>query len=162
MRSKVAPAPPGTLGGLAAVRDALPRVPRPEADCCGRLVDRVARVEDREAAREWLVFLRALGLARRTRDGAYVRGGAAVEPTELAPAFRRRVHGAEAVIDALDDEPRAAGAVFEAVRDVVPEWERRRTNAWPAIWRERVERLLAWAVLLELAARREVGYVARE
>lgn len=226
MRYKAVPEPPADLRGLAAVHDALPRVPRPEADCCGRIADRVGLVEDRETAREWLVFLRALGLARRTRSGGYARaetinlegvgsgvardgadprdghgraadrdtGGGGVpgesgtnaggtsdawpggpdgaagaereterghDPDasrQLAARFRERVLGADAAVEALGEDPRDPAAVFDDVADEVPAWERRRTDAWTGIWRERTARLLGWATLLGLADRREDGF----
>lgn len=76
MKVKVVPRPPESLDDVAGVRDALPRVPRSEHDCCARLADRVEWIDDRDAAREWLAFLAAVGLATRTGEGSYVRSEA--------------------------------------------------------------------------------------
>lgn len=81
----------------------------------------------------------------------------------LAAAFRERVFGVREVLAALDaaDGPLTVDETFEAVREMVPEWERRRDPAgWADRWRERVARLLDWAVLLGLAERGEGGYRA--
>jgi len=166
MRFKtVPPAPPDELTAdstaeeaLAIVRDALPLVPRSEEDCCGRLVDRVDWIEERDVATEWIGFLRALGLAERS-DAGYSRVRGDVDRDEVATRFQDRIVAVDAAIAALDDDPRTAAAVFDAIGDdVVPEWERRRSDTWRDAWLDRTERLLGWAVLLGLAARTEDGY----
>lgn len=103
MQFKPVPPAPDDLEALATVRDALPRVPRPESDCCGNLAARVDFVRDRDAAREWLVFLRALGLATRTADSRYVRSDADVDRAALAERFGEHVLAARPVLDALWD-----------------------------------------------------------
>ena len=157
MRVKPVPAPPDTLDRLLEIRSALPLVPEPEESCCDRLVRR-AGVEDAESAREWLSFLRGLGLVtqgasghRRTRS----------EPDELGDALLEGVYGAREVHAILEptEEPLTAGEVFERF-EAVPRWERHRNPDWETVWRERVERLLGWLVLVGLADRREEGYVA--
>lgn len=219
MRFKAVPAPPSDLADVSTVRDALPRVPRSEADCCARLARRVDWIDDRDAGREWLLFLRAAGLATRTAEGDYVRStptgehdGSAhgsvesasgngesvsengessresAEPTSeqaesvgertepasertesasdddqlravVADALRNDVVGASAVLSAIDDEPCDVDDAFDAVRPAIPEWERRRSHDWEAVWRERVEALLQWWTLLGAARRTESGYV---
>jgi hypothetical protein len=56
-------------------------------------------------------------------------------------------------MDALGSEPRGPDAVLEATEDVVPEWERRRSDTWREEWLDRTERLLEWATLLGFADR---------
>ncbi|PSQ34664.1 hypothetical protein BRD11_03500, partial [Halobacteriales archaeon SW_12_69_24] len=58
------------------------------------------------------------------------------------------------------DDPLGAGEVFERVSDRVPQWERHRHEDVADVWRQRVRRLLEWAVVLGLAERAEDGYVA--
>lgn len=144
---------------LDTVRDALPLVPRSEDDCCARLVDRVEWIDQRDVASEWIVLLRALGLTERS-DAGYTRVRSDLDPGELATRFREGIVGAEAAIAVLDDEPRTADAVFEAIRTAVPEWERRRSDTWTAEWRVHTRRVLDWATLLGLATRTGDGYVA--
>lgn len=183
-RFKPVPPAPDDLGAVAAARDAVPLVPGSEADCCGR-IRAALDLPARDEARTWLTFLRALGLVRETsrgfartrasRDGNGEDGGsegsavdrssdgADVDRATLAASFRERVFGAREVLAALDDAdgPLSAGAVFERVDGMVPEWERRRDPAgWEDRWRERVARLLSWAALLGLAERTDGGYRA--
>lgn len=156
MRFKVAP-PPRSRAFLEEVRAAVPLVPGTVEDCCRRVVDRTG-VTARDDAREWLTFLRALGLVeetgegfRRTRD----------EPNEatLAAAFRERVFLAREVLAELDEAPRDPDAVYAAVRGELPRWERDRHDDPDAVWRDRVERLLGWAVVFGLAEAEPGGYV---
>lgn len=189
MRFKTVPRPPADLAALATARDALPRVPRPETDCCARLADRVDWIDDEAAAREWLVALRAIGLASRTASGSYVRGDSDLdldcdaardgesdtrhEPAAhsdhqpagvrqtLADRFAEHVFAADPVRDQLADEAITAATAFERVRDDVPAWERRRSDDWERIWTDRVEALLDWWVLLGAARRTDDGYVRR-
>jgi len=157
MRFKRIPEPPDSLDALADYRRAVPLVPGSENDCCARL-QRRTDVATRDAARTWLAFLRALELVEET-DSGYARTRADADPAALADAFRERVLGAQEALAALDEGPTSADAVFEAVRPAVPQWERHRNpGTWEAEWRERVERLLGWAVLLGLVDRSERGY----
>jgi hypothetical protein len=200
MRFKPVPPAPESLDAVAAVQRAVPLVPGSEADCCARVLDRT-HVTERDDARTWLTFLRALELVRET-DGEFVReravrpGGGpdgrrtsergakrpasqgeprpARTATEgsrerheperdaLADAFRDRVYAADEVLAALDaaDRPLSTDEVFDRVADEIPAWERGKDpGGWRATWRERVRRLLAWAVLLGLAERDGEGYV---
>ncbi|AGN02373.1 hypothetical protein L593_12150 [Salinarchaeum sp. Harcht-Bsk1] len=163
MRFKtVPPAPPENVPAaeaLRTVRDALPLVPRSQDDCCGRLVDRVAWIEERDVATEWIGFLRALGLAERS-DAGYSRVRDDVDTDALATRFRANVVGVGATIDALEaqEEPQTAGEVFEAIESTVPEWERRRSDTWHEEWNDHTERLLAWATALEIATAVDDGY----
>ena len=162
MQRKPVPPAPSSLAAVTAVRDAAPLVPKPEDDCCRRLIDS-AGVADRGRASSWLVFLSALGVLTE-EDAGYARGGE-VSPDDtvtLASRFRDHVFLAAETTDALDTEtPRSPSAVFEAVRERVPRWERAKRDNWEAFWTGRVERRLDWAVLLGLAARTDDGYSLR-
>ncbi|MEF8791561.1 MAG: hypothetical protein V5A61_15655 [Haloarculaceae archaeon] len=158
MRFKVVPPAPDDLDALEAARRAVPLVPRSENDCCARVMDR-AGVPARDEAKEWLTFMRALGLVTEG-DRGYHRTRDPLDRDALAAAFRERVYGAADLLDALDpEEPRSAEAAFERFADAVPAWERRRHADWRRVWRERVGRLLDWAVLFGLATREDGGYV---
>ncbi|MFB6172139.1 MAG: hypothetical protein ABEJ23_06370 [Haloarculaceae archaeon] len=155
MRFKVVP-PARGLETLAAAQAALPLVPDDETTCCARLM-RDTDVPAQDEAKEWLTFLRALGLAALT-DSGYRRIQDDPDPAVLAQRFRERVYGADALLAALADadRPLTAGAAFD--RFDVPEWERRRYADWETVWRERVERVLEWAVALDLATATPDGY----
>ncbi|MFB6302033.1 MAG: hypothetical protein ABEH78_04145 [Haloferacaceae archaeon] len=158
MRFKRVPDPPGDVERLDRARLAVPLVPDAEADCCARLRDR-CDLPDRDAARAWLTFLRALGLVERTERG-YRRTRPAPDEAARRAAFRDRVYGAREALDAVAaDGPLTAGEVFDRLRERVPAWERARDTDWTASWRERTRRLLDWAALLGLAERTDEGYV---
>ena len=159
MQRKPVPPAPQSLTAVAAVVDAAPLVPKPEDDCCRRLVDR-AGVEDRGVASSWLVFLAALGVLDDD-DAGYARGGdVSLDDTgALAANFRKNVFLAAETVDALGDDPRTPSDVFEAVRERVPQWERAKRDNWSEFWTGRVERRLDWAVLFGLADREGDGYV---
>ena len=161
MRYKVVPEP-RSLEGLLAARDALPLVPGTVEDCCTRIRDRTD-VPSRDAARELLTFLQALGLAAETDRGFHrVRGE--VAEADLRGAFLDNVFGASEVVDALAtaDGPLGDDDALAAVRDDVPTWERSRHQDWEREWRDRVTRLLDWAVVFGLAASVDGGYTAAE
>jgi hypothetical protein len=165
MRFKIVPALPDAVRAepdvaldlLARTRDAVPLVPKSEDDCCMRVVN-AGVVGGRDVASEWLTFARALELVAES-DRGYHRVRDAPDPTDdegratLAGRFRERVFGAEHVLAALDDadDGLTADAAFERFRDRIPNWERRRHTDTEAVWRDRVERLLDWAVVLGLA-----------
>jgi hypothetical protein len=158
MKRKPVPPAPDSLSALEAVREAVPLVPKPEGDCCRRIVERTA-VADRGTASSWLVFLAALGAVTED-DVGYARTQAALDREALASAFTGHVFLAADCLDALDSEdPRTPDEVFEAVRDRVPRWERAKRENWPGFWTERIERRLDWAVLLGLARETDGGYV---
>ena len=158
MQRKPVPPAPDSLSALWSVREALPLVPKPEDDCCRRVVDRTD-VGDRGTASSWIVFLTALGAVAED-DAGYARTQADLDREDLASAFTEHVFLAAECLDALDaDTPRTPEAVFEAVRDRVPRWERTKRENWPAFWTERVERRLDWAVLLGLAHESGGGYL---
>lgn len=167
---KIVPEAPGGLDVLEEARQAVPLVPRTEGDCCARLMDRIG-LDSRDAAREWLTFLRALGLvevgergfSRTDRDSYRDRNGNRDRDsnwTSLGEAFRERIYAVEDVLTALEDSPSPLDppAVFDRVRNRVPPWERNRHADWADVWTERVRRILDWAVLFGLAQRRDGGY----
>ncbi|RLM57119.1 hypothetical protein DVK02_04810 [Halobellus sp. Atlit-31R] len=162
MRFKLLPDPPETIDVVADAQRAVPLVPGSEDDCCARLMRRLD-FPSRDIARTWLTFLRALELASETPSG-FVRESTEPTPEHLRAAFRGRVYGAREVLAALDtDAPRSVETVFDEFEDRVPVWETHRAaEDWRDVWRERVERILEWAVLLDLAAERDGGYVRAE
>ena len=161
MRFKLLPEPPASLDLVKEAQRAVPLVPGSEDDCCARLMRQVG-FPARDVSRTWLTFLRALELARET-DAGFVREQTDPTPDHLRDAFQRRVYGAHEVLASLDDDPRTVAEVFAAFEERVPEWETHRAaEDWRDVWRERVERILGWAVLLDLAAERDDGYVRIE
>ena len=168
MRFKPVPEPPATLDAVEEAGRAVGLVADPEADCCARIRERLGLC-DREAARTWLAFLRALESVERTPDG-YRRRRGSLDEVELRTAFRDRVYAAPETIDALDDEPRSAATVAEAVAERIggdrraglPAWERQRAVNPGEAWRSRTTRLLGWCVRFGLAKRNDDGYVATD
>ena len=162
MKFKLLPDPPESLALVREAQRAVPLVPGSEDDCCARLMRRVG-FPARDVSRTWLTFLRALELARET-DAGFVRERTDPTPDHLRDAFRRRVYGAREVLESLAaDEPRAVDEVFAEFEERVPTWETHRAaEDWRDVWRERVERILGWAVLLGLAEERDGGYVRVE
>jgi len=145
VRYKVAP-PPRSLDFLARARGAVPLVPDDEADCC-RAIQRATDVSDREQARAYLTFLRALGLVAET-DRGYHRTRDAIDHEALATAYHENVFLVAELLDAVDagaDDPTSA---FEAVRGDIPRWERERDPEWEQRWRRRVDNLLDWAAVV--------------
>ena len=160
MKFKLVPDPPDELDFVADAQRAVPLVPGSEDDCCARLMRRLD-LPSRDVARTWLTFLRAVELAEETADGSFVRLQRAPTAAHLREAFGRRVYGASDVLDALSSDPKTVTGVFEGFDERVPAWERHRAvENWRDIWTERVGRILDWLVLLDLAERRDGGYVA--
>ncbi|WP_132059735.1 helix-turn-helix domain-containing protein [Halorussus amylolyticus] len=161
MRFKLVPEPPETLDFVADAQRAVPLVPGSEDDCCARLLSRTD-LPSRDAARTWLTFLRALGLAEEGPSG-FSRIRRDPDPEYLRERFRDHVFGAPAVLSTLADadRPLSADEVFEQFRDEVPTWEHHKNpNSWQEIWGERVGHVLDWCVLLGLAEKSEDGYRA--
>ncbi|QLK27078.1 hypothetical protein HYG81_05580 [Natrinema zhouii] len=172
MRFKPVPEPPADPEVLATVQRALPATAGDVDDCCQRLIDETP-LETRDEAATWLTFLRALELATEEPAGFRRRDPdssgeidpdtpPALELDRLRRAFRERVDGADAVISVLEqvDGPLTAGEIATAIRE---ERQRsgergRRPSRVEEAQRERTERLLEWAVLLELATKTGGGY----
>ena len=157
MRVKPIPPPPADLDGLARAQRAVALVPGSEADCCGRLVERLD-LPSRDLARTWLTFLRGVGLVRESERG-FVRTKVAVDRERLADGLREGVFGASELLDALGPEPMDPEAAFGAVEPSIPRWERAKEPNWRATWGDRVEYLLGWLALAGLAERVDGGYV---
>ena len=157
MKFKLVPEP-REVEFLRDVQRSLPLVPADENDWCARVLDRTD-LRARDAAREWLTFLRALGLAEETSSGFH-RVRDEPDSTALGRAFRERVFGAEDVLDILTEaeSPLEPESVFERFREDIPNWERYRHTDWETEWRERVRRLLGWCVELGLAERVDGNY----
>lgn len=154
MRYKVAPGPVELVGAdaLRAAHGALPLVPEDVDDCCSRVTERTA-VDDRDAAREWIAFLTALGLAEGT-DRGYRRVRTDLDATALSDPFVENVFGVAELLEALDERGSlTAAAGFEVLRPEVPAWERDRHADWERVWTDRTDRLLAWMVVFDLATR---------
>ena len=160
MKFKVLPPPADSLETVGEVQAAVPLVPDGEESCCARLLRRTD-VASRDTAKEWLSFLRALELVEETA-GQYRRLPQEADPDRMRASFRDRVYLAEDVLGVVSaaDDPLGAGEVFERVSDRVPQWERHRHEDAADVWRERVRRLLEWAVTLGLLERAEAGYLA--
>lgn len=166
MRLKPLPEPPaesegGVFDAVAAAQSAVPLVPGTENDCCARLMRREG-YQSRDVAREWLTFLRALELVEET-DSGFRRTDREPTPEHVRESFRERVFGARETVTVLReaDDPLTAETAFERLRETVPGWERHRRNSWVDHWTTRTERLLDWLVLLDLAARTDGGYTAK-
>ena len=161
MKFKVVPEPPDSLETVAAIHAAVSLVPDEEVSCCARLMQRTT-VDSQDRAKEWLTFLRALGLAEEV-DGKYRRVQRDIDPGELREAFRERVYLADEVLSVVDlvDDSLDSRAVFERVQTRVTQWERLRHTDPETVWHERVRRLLDWAVLLELLVLDDDGYRPR-
>jgi hypothetical protein len=153
----VPPAPPA-LEFVADAQRAVPLVPGSEADCCARLQSRLD-LPSRDVARTWLTFLRALELVEETPSGFKRRR---TDPTEqhLREAFLRRIYGADQLLLALREHGAMdAEEAYGEFRSRVPTWETYKQADWEDVWRERVEQILEWFVLLGIAQRTENGYV---
>jgi len=165
VRFKIVPEPPaegGTYDGesesegddpIERATRAIPLVPAAEDECCARLMNRLG-LAARDAAREWLTFLRALGLVVETESG-FSRSRDERAFAELATTFRERVYGVREVLCILDvaNEPLSADAVAEEFAEHVPQWERFRYPDPKRVWGERVNRILDWAVYFGLSER---------
>ncbi|MFC6903619.1 hypothetical protein [Halalkalicoccus tibetensis] len=156
MRVKSVPEPPGSIDALGAIRRAVPLVPEPEASCCDRLAASTAI--DPEAASDWLTFLKGLELVRESESGFHRTR----EDPDLGEALLSGVYGAREVREILEEAGEVLAAEEVAERfDAIPRWERHHHRDPEAVWRERVERLLDWLVLVGLAERRDGEYVSR-
>ncbi|MFC7082494.1 hypothetical protein [Halorussus caseinilyticus] len=161
MQFKLVPEPPADLDFVADAQRAVPLVPGSEDDCCARMLDRTD-LTSRDAARTWLTFLRALGLAEEGPSG-FTRTREDPTPEFLRERFRENVFGVPAVLEILETAEGSLSAeeVFAAFESEVPTWEHHKNpNSWEEIWGERVGYLLEWGVLLGLVERTDGEYVA--
>ncbi|WP_247729269.1 hypothetical protein [Halovivax limisalsi] len=170
MQFKPVPRPPtdaDPIETVGSVHAALPTEADPEIDCCTRVIEQTD-VESRDAAGDWLTFLRALELAVAEPEGyRRVTVDGPPEPRRLAARFRDRVVGAADVLDALPNrsEPAIdAAAAFDRLdgTDGIPRSARRRHgDRLEPIWTDRIDRVLRWAVAFGLVERVDGGYRAR-
>lgn len=158
MRFKAVPPPPETLDGLEAAWKAIPLVPEGEAGCCQRLASRIERV-DLDEARQWVAMMRALDIVERTETG-YVRVRPLPEATVLGTRFRENVFGVDEIISHLAESgPASPEDCFEAIEEVIPQWERNRNpGTWRTVWARRVQYVLDWGVLFGNFAQDQAGY----
>lgn len=159
MQFKLVPVAPDDLEYVETVQRAVPLVPGSEDDCCARIMRRT-EIAPRDEARTWLTFLRALELAEEGPSG-FTRTRRDPDPEHLRTAFRDRLYGVERVLEILAEaeEPLSCEEVYDRFRDDVPTYEQYRwSDRLEAVWSERLERLLEWAVLLDLVERVEGGY----
>lgn len=161
MRYKWVPDPPADPEAVAAARRAVPLVPAAEGECLTRLRRRSTGcgIDDRETAREWLTFLRALGLVERRASG-YVRTREPVDADVLRERLLGRVYGARELLAALSsaDGSLPVDEALDRASVDQPTWERLRHGAeWERTWRARQQRLLEWLVLLGAAERTADG-----
>ena len=156
MRYKPVPEP-RDVAFLRAARDAVGIVPGSEEDCCSR-VTLETPVTSRDRAREVITFLQALGLVEE-RDGRFRATRESPDRETLASRFRERVYLADEALAALEE----GGATPDGLADRLaglPAWERARETDPEGEQRERVERLLGWAVALGLAEQEDGRYRA--
>lgn len=151
MRFKPVPKPPAELVDVATIRAAVPATPDEDIDCCARLIERT-RVSDRDEAATWLTFLRALELATDGPAG-FARTSRDIDLERLRAAFLERVAGVETILETLEaaDRPLDPEDVYARVRT--------RTSVEDPL--ERTERILEWAVVLEIIDAGEDGYRLR-
>ncbi|WP_207589505.1 hypothetical protein [Halomontanus rarus] len=159
MQFKLVPAAPDDLEYVETVQRAVPLVPGSEDDCCARIMRRT-EIAPRDEARTWLTFLRALELAEEGPSG-FTRTRRDPDPEHLRIAFRDRLYGVDRILEILAqaDDPLSSEAVYDRFKDDVPTYEQYRwSERLEAVWSERLDRLLEWAVLLDLAERVDDGY----
>lgn len=159
MRFKLVPATPDDFARVREIQEAVPLFPGDENDCCARIMERTG-VAPRDEARTWLTFLRALGLAREGPAG-FSRVREEPDPGRLRERFRERCYGAETVLEILEtaDGPLESETVYDRFREEIPAYEQYRwSDQLDEVWGERIERILEWACLFELAERTPEGY----
>ncbi len=158
MRSKWVPAPPptqkteATLTAVRAAQRAIPLIPKREAVCLQRLQSRAreAGIENEDDARQWLLFLRSVGLISKTPSG-YRRTRSEPDATQLFENLCEQIYGARELQDALQatDKPLASSAAWNRAAVTMPTWERHHHGSrWEEIHQQRGHRLCEWFVLL--------------
>lgn len=157
VRYRLVPEPRG-LEFLRSVGEAVPSDPGTVDNCCRHVTEQTG-VDEPGRAREWLGFLRALGLVEET-DGEYYRTGRDSDQDGLATAYETRVYGTTEVLDELAraEEPLTAEAVTgRADLDRPPSRSRKEVDAGDrsrqsGFHRRQayVERLLEWGVVFGL------------
>lgn len=131
----------------------LPDEKQPETDCCGRIVDGTD-IEDRESAREWLVFLHALDCVSKT-DGTYHRTHRPSTQSALDERFRTQIYGVTEIRAALANAPNplTVRGVLDRLDDST--LDRLARTETPETY---VDRVLRWAVELGLVVEQTDGF----
>jgi hypothetical protein len=164
MRFKCVPAPPATIEAVATAQQAVPLIPTTEADCFRRLVDRTdeTMISDRDDARQWLPFLRALDLVDRTPSG-YRRHRDELTAGESVDRLLDGVYGARELYSLLDatDRPLSVDELTDQETVDLPTWERHHHTDHDQVRRKRQQRLVDWFVLCGAVERTPEGYRMR-
>ncbi|WP_440771457.1 hypothetical protein [Natronorubrum sp. DTA28] len=166
MQFKPVPEPPDDLESLETILKAVPTEAGVVEDCCQHLLEET-RLDARNEAETWLVFLRALELVTEEPAGyrrcSSAKGGSddtALVLERCQRAFRDRVYGANLVLEALEraEGPLTDSETFGAVRGDVPAFDREvDTGRLETHWTERIRRLLEWGILFGLVERTTDG-----
>ncbi|SDJ66725.1 hypothetical protein [Natronorubrum texcoconense] len=166
MQFKPVPEPPDDFETLEAILEAVPTEAGVVDDCCRHLLEET-RLDARNEAEAWLVFLRALELVteepagyRRCSSAKGVSDDTALDSDRLQQAFRDRVYGANSVLERLEraETPRSTEDVVAELRQQSTVFDGRsdtRRNRFDD--GVRVHRLLEWATLLGLGERTDDG-----
>ncbi|THE63467.1 hypothetical protein D8Y22_16660 [Salinadaptatus halalkaliphilus] len=166
MKFKPVPDPPADFAAIETIHRAVPTEPDSVDDCCGELVAETP-VSTRDDAATWLTFLRALEAAEETDTGFQRRDFASgFDADRVRRAFRERVHGVETVLEVLAEADRSLTleemSRYLADREARVGASRGTTGESEDDARApRVERLLEWAVLFDLAERTDGRYRSR-
>jgi len=162
MRFKWVPEPPATVEAVIDAQRAIPLVPASESDSLRRLVDRTEEIgiDDQDDAREWLTFLRALGVVDQTPSG-YRRHREEVTGSRLVDRLLDNVYGARELYAALEatEEPLSLDDLDRRAAVDLPTWERHHHGTdHKRVRRRRLRRLAEWFVLCDAAERTAGGY----
>lgn len=144
-------------GFLHHVYETVPASPEVVEDCCGHIYEQTT-VASREHAREWLVFLQALGCVESGAKG-YFRTENPERPEYLAEPFKNKLFGVTEILEQVStaSEPLTTATVCERLDDPVK--ERLQSRAGTAdLARDSVERRLKWADSFGLVFRRDDRY----
>jgi hypothetical protein len=162
MRFKWVPEPPNSVAAVAEAQRAIPLVPTSESDSLRRLVDRTdgTGIDDQDDAREWLTFLRALGVVDQTPSG-YRRYREDLSERDLPDRLLDTVYGAHELYGALEaaEEPLSVDDLDAKTGVDLPTWERHHHGTdHEQVRRRRLRRLAEWFVLCGVAERTPEGY----
>lgn len=151
VRFKLIPAA-SSIGKLRAVHQSVPTDPGATDDCCSLLCEAVG-LPNRQAAEEWLVFLRALELAAET-DGSYHRLNWKARDS-LVDSFESRVVGAADLLDRIEEgDPMTRDELAAECRG-----SGNTTSGNHPLERDtRIDRLLGWSVSLGVIVDTPEGY----
>lgn len=142
---------------LDSVSRSVPDGPEAVDDCCAHICEQTT-VQSRDRAREWLVFLQALGRVAESEEG-FFRTEKAVDAERLAAPFETNIFGVSEVGTVLTDaaEPLDCETITERLDETVRERITHTTDESEQV-SEYVERLLSWGVLFGSFTRSDGGY----